>query len=197
MNSWIRMASSALMVVAMMCGGTASAHTVAPAQPMRHLTVTVYDYSGVDARTLATAQDVASEVYRRAGIEIEWAEPDGYTDATRLYVNLLSTEMITPLWISKDTVGFATPGALAATAIYDRIHVLAHQRHVPCGVLLGYVIAHEVGHLLLPAHSHSDAGVMMASLNMEQASGRKLRFTNDQAALMLERLTASPAVSTH
>ena len=197
MNSWIRMALGGLIVVAMICGGTASAHTAAPPQTVRHLTVTVYDYAGVDAKALAIARDVASEVYRRAGIEIEWVEPDGYTDTTRLYVNVLSTDMITPLWISKDTVGFATPGTLAATAIYDRIHVLAHERHVPCGVVLGYVIAHELGHLLLPAHSHSDSGVMMASLNMEKASERNLRFTNDQAALMLERLTASPAVSTH
>ncbi len=195
MNSWTRIAWGGLIVTAMTCCGTASAHTAAPAPTMRHLTVTVYDYSGVEPNTLVYAESLVSDVYRLAGIEIEWADDDA--DAGRFYVHVLSTDMVAPFSTSKDTVGFATPGSLEATAIFDRIRAIAHDRHLPCGVLLGYVIAHELGHLLLPAHSHSEAGVMAAGLNVELAAAKKLRFTSDQAALMLERLTASPVVSTH
>ena len=58
-------------------------------------------------------------------------------------------------------------------------------------------MAHELGHLLLPAHSHSETGVMRASIDVQMAADKKLRFSSDQAALMLERLTVAPVVSTH
>ena len=83
MNSWTRMAWGGLIVATMTCCGTASAQTAAPAHAIRHLTVTVYDYSGVEPTTLAYAQGIASEVYRQAGIEIEWADTDDYADASR------------------------------------------------------------------------------------------------------------------
>jgi hypothetical protein len=38
------------------------------------------------------------------------------------------------------------------------------------GLVLGTVIAHEVGHLVLPVHSHSKTGIMCADLNMRVPS---------------------------
>jgi hypothetical protein len=157
----------------------------------------VYDYAGVDPALLAMAKRIAGDVYLRAGIKIEWVEPDGFEDIGRFYINLLSKEMAARFSASKETVGFAMPGSLAASAMYDRIREIAHDRRLPCGVLLGYVMAHELGHLLLPAHSHSEVGLMRANIDMHLAAAKKLRFTSDQAALMLERLTAPPVVSTH
>ena len=197
MNSRTRIALAGVLVAAVTYGGAAGAYAADPPRDARHLEVAVYDLAGVDPATLASAERIAGDVYRRAGIEIEWVEAHGYEDDTRLYVNLLPLDMVEPFYTSKDTVGFATPGSLAANAIYDRIRIVARQQHLPCAVLLGYVIAHELGHLLLPAHSHSASGLMMPSLNLELAAAKKLRFTNDQAALMLERLRVSPVVSTH
>ena len=164
---------------------------------MRRLTVMVYDYSGIEPQTLAYAEGVVSSVFHLAGIEIEWAEPEIITDSDMLHVNLLSTDMVGPFSASKETVGFATPGSLAANAMYDRICVIARGRRLRCGLLLGYVMAHELGHLLLPAHSHSETGLMRASLDVELAADKKLQFTSAQAALMLERLTTPPVLSTH
>lgn len=180
----------------MTCGGAVSAYCAAPQHDPRRLAVAVYDYAGVEPATLAAAERIAGDVYLRAGIEIEWVEPDGFEDAATLYVNLLSKDMASPFFGLKETVGFATPGSLTANAIYDRVREIAHERRLPCGVMLGYVIAHELGHLLLPAHSHSDSGLMRANLDVELAAEKKLRFTSDQAALILERLTVPPVVST-
>jgi hypothetical protein len=159
--------------------------------------VTVYDYAGVDPEMLAMAKRITSDVYLHAGIEIEWVEPDGFEDIGRFYVNLLSNEMAARFSASKETVGFAMPGSLAASAMYDRIREIAHDHRLPCGVLLGYVMAHELGHLLLPAHSHSEVGLMRPNLDMHLAVAKKLRFTRDQAAQMLERLPVPAVVSTH
>src|SRR4030095_16586544 len=112
-------------------------------------------------------------------------------------VNVLSQDMAEPFYVSDETVGFAVPGSRAANVIYERIRRIARRRHVASGLLLGYVIAHELGHLLLPAHSHSSSGLMRPDLDMELAATRKLRFTADQVALIQERLTVQQVVSTH
>ena len=60
--------------------------------------------------------------------------------------------------------------------------------HSNVGYLLGVVVAHEVGHILLPAYSHSPSGIMRA--NWE---GRLIDipgFTKVQAATILMRLAA-------
>jgi hypothetical protein len=113
-----------------------------------------------------------------------------------LYVNVLSQEMAAPFHASDETVGFAIPGSRAANVIYERIRRIARRRRVASGLLLGYVIAHELGHLLLPARSHSSSGLMRPDMDMKLAAMRKLRFTADQVALIQERLTVRQVVST-
>ena len=110
---------------------------------------------------------------------------------------MLSQDMAEPFYMSDETVGFAIPGSQAANVIYERIRQIARRRHVASGLLLGYVIAHELGHLLLPAHSHSSSGLMRPDLDMERAATKKLRLTADQIALIQERLTVQQVVSTH
>jgi hypothetical protein len=196
MNARSRLSSTAALVAAMALGGAASA-AAGPRHDARRIAVAVDDYVGIDPATLAAAERIAGDVYLRAGIEIDWVEPGTFEDPAWFSVNLLSNQAAESPFISHEAVGFATPGTRAANAIYDRIRELAHYHHLPCAVMLGYVMAHELGHLLLPANSHSDSGLMRASLDMELAAEKKLRFTSDQAALMLERLTAPPVVSTH
>jgi len=195
MDSRVRIWPTGLFILAMTYGGAAGAGA-APQQEVRDLTVAVAHYADVDPKTMKEAERVASEVYRRAGIEIQWVEPSTYEGATRLYVNVLSQEMAAPYYASDETVGFAIPGSRAANVIYERIRQAARRRHVASGVLLGYVIAHELGHLLLPAHSHSSSGLMRPDIDMELAATKKLRFTAHQVALIQERLTVQSVVST-
>ena len=196
MDSRGRIWPTGLFILAMTCGGAASAGA-APQWEVRDLTVVVAHYAAVDPKTMKEAEGIASEVYRRAGIEIQWVDPSTSEGATKLYVNVLSQEMAEPFYVSDETVGFAIPGSQAANVIYERIRQIARRRHVASGLLLGYVIAHELGHLLLPAHSHSSSGLMRPDLDMELAAMRKLRFTADQVALIQERLTVQQVVSTH
>ena len=196
MASRVRIWPTGLFILAMTCGGAAGAGA-APQREVRDLTVAVAHYADVDLTTMKEAEGVASEVYRRAGIEIQWVDPSTYEGATKLYVNVLSQEMAAPFETLDETVGFAIPGSQAANVIYERIRQIARRRHVASGLLLGYVIAHELGHLLLPAHSHSSSGLMRPDLDMELAAMRKLRFTADQVALIQERLTVQQVVSTH
>ncbi len=66
--------------------------------------------------------------------------------------------------------------------------------HASTSQLLGHVMAHELGHLLLPYGAHVVAGVMRPEWDRAQvknAAKGLLTFTPDQAALIRERLQAS------
>jgi hypothetical protein len=45
---------------------------------------------------------------------------------------------------------------------YTHIQYVAEQHGLQPEVLFGYVLAHEIGHLLLGPHAHSAAGLMRA-----------------------------------
>jgi hypothetical protein len=60
--------------------------------------------------------------------------------------------------------------------------------------MLGHVMAHELGHLLLPHGAHSVVGVMRPAWDRAQAKGAlegTMTFTPDQAELIRTLLSAS------
>ena len=72
-------------------------------------------------------------------------------------------------------------------------HLAEPNAHLPLGEgeLLGYVIAHEVGHLLLGTDSHSHEGIMQGRWEdpqLREAGKGNLQFTPSQAGLMREHL---------
>jgi hypothetical protein len=166
--------------------GSAWASDLGAAQ---HVAVAVCDLEGVPKLLLHLAQDVAGEVYLDAGVELEWAYNDCHPAEGVFAVSIRSREMAGTL-VSDHTIGFAESGARDATALYDRVKWFARRYHLNCGVMLGYVIAHELGHLLLPPKAHSAEGVMRAILDLRLAAERQLRFTSQQRALILDKLAA-------
>jgi hypothetical protein len=56
-------------------------------------------------------------------------------------------------------------------------------------VLLGRVIAHELGHVLLPPNSHSLNGIMRG--NIDLARENPDRFTSEQALMIRASLAGS------
>jgi hypothetical protein len=154
-----------------------------------HVPVVVCIREEVPNAFMRLAQEVAGDVYRNAGIELEWVVNDCHPDDGVFAVNITSREMA-GVPVSDETVGFAESGSRAATVLYDRVMKFARRYHIDRGVMLGYTIAHELGHLLLPAKSHSMKGVMRGSLDIHLASKRQLRFTAQEGALILDKLAA-------
>jgi hypothetical protein len=157
-----------------------------------HMTVAICGAERVSGTELAKAEAIAADAYRDIGVLIEWREACG--DA-RLTVHLVASDAADPrVTVTKLALGYAQPGTQAATVLYDRVATFAHTYHVTRQVLLGYTIAHELGHLLLPPNSHSNSGVMRSSLDLERAAARRLRFTRGQGVLIVLRLE-NPAMS--
>ena len=79
----------------------------------------------------------------------------------------------------------------------DRLHILSarsrfrSKHHVTLPTLLGHVMAHEIGHLLLPANSHSSKGLMRGDwgiAHVQDARSGKLAFTETETRLITRRL---------
>ena len=79
---------------------------------------------------------------------------------------------------------------------YDRARELHANWNVGLADILGNVMAHELGHLLLGSNSHSGAGIMRAHWQGEELhrlSRGSLWFTSEQASHMRGKLNgASP-----
>ena len=93
----------------------------------------------------------------------------------------------------------AAPGSKEARGrfawlFYNRIDDLGRVLSLEVSQLLGHVMAHEMGHLLLPYGSHSAAGLMKAGWDSQQgilASTGSLTFAPGQGELIRARLRNS------
>jgi hypothetical protein len=177
-----------------------------PGQP-RHLQVSLFNDAQVDASTLAEAQTRASAIFSHSGIEVDWlvcaaANPNDFaprrTNCSALAWPSHLSVRIRPrgVSVSADTFGQAFVNAegkgLYSNIYYQNLARSSHHPGLPDGELLGCVLAHEVGHLLLGTNSHSASGVMQArwdSSTLRVAALSSLFFTPAQTAVLRFRLS--------
>ena len=72
-----------------------------------------------------------------------------------------------------------------AQVFFRQVQDFARTCHIDVSIMLAYVIAHEIGHLLLPGNAHSPTGVMQAGWDkalVHDAARGSLTFTEAQAA---------------
>lgn len=161
--------------------------------------VAVYDYAGVPRGELQAAEREAARLYGPTHIEFVWllcraapARPALCPQEVRendLIAHLLSPAMerVTP---SKRALGYAFLGTNTANILCDRVASLAAQSHFPPGVLMGMVMAHELGHLLIGAHAHSSFGIMRPQWDPFSLTALRIgpSFTGEQRQKMYTSL---------
>jgi hypothetical protein len=166
------------------------------------LTVEVYNYAGVPAGILANAEKESKRVFHDAGIELSWVPcPVSDHDLRRSLAKFDACGKTpnTPIVrIEKEVLNHLGP--VAATnegrvwVPYNRIQRVGDLYDVAPAVVLGHVIAHELGHLLLGDSSHSGDGIMVAKFReaeFRRAEMGKLLFDERQAAQMRAKLRES------
>jgi hypothetical protein len=179
------------------------AFTIGVAGPARadvghSVRVRVYDRAGLDAPTKALALRTAADALATASVLIAW-EPCETPDACR---SPLSNERVIRI-VRTGTAGSAlgdalvdmtTGSAVFATIYFQRVHLLARSAGTSDAVVLGYAIAHELGHLLLASHQHSESGLMRAAWgerDLRRARTDDWRFSAPDAAAIHDRLEAA------
>ena len=161
-------------------------------EPSRLLTLRIYDHVGIAPDTLRRARKQTSRIFGEFGIETAWlgcpASPEqlktnracrtllGPTD---LVVKILPESMSKKYGLPKGIFGFALPtnkGRLGRTVnvFYGRVFDMAYYGPVGGGletaqaVILGHVMAHEIGHVFLGPGSHSRKGIMRVPWGRKQ-----------------------------
>ena len=147
--------------------------------------------AAVASNVLTVARAEATRIYHAFGITLVWTETDEGGVAYRFVVKIIPRAL---KGIRGGAIGVA-PGTnetrgTVAYAFYDRIQNVTRTIGADLGLILGHVIAHEVGHLLLPYDAHAKSGLMRGGWDTDQAM-RAMRgtliFTVQEAALIRQR----------
>lgn len=164
----------------------------------KQITIRIHNYAQVETRVLVNAERITDDILHEAGVEVGWLEcsagqvepvcqtPMGPTDVT---LNLLPRSMSRRFHLRLDAFGVALEdeeGGLGSDAwiFCDLVKDAAAQRQLTRSVLMGTVIAHELGHLLLSTNSHSAFGLMRANWSSKELSAvehRAMYFSSSES----------------
>ena len=204
-NSKLRRDVALAILLTVAFTGFAGQHVMGGVEPRFQITVRIYNYAGVSRGTLLGAEEESSRIFRKAGLEVAWLDctaahspeekhSDCQTPVGAIAVNLslLPPSMAGRFRRNKEEMGFAVVSRRAGSAsdawvFYQRVEDVAAYEVASLSQILGYAMAHEIGHLLLGPNRHSDEGIMRAHWDrksLAEASQGQLLFTRDQARLM-------------
>lgn len=145
-----------------------------PDQHRGAISVRLDNNAGVPEPILRFAKARTADVFRRIGVNLAWLDAqDAIQSEIRppYTVVLLApqgeTNMAMTGGVEADLIGRAVPIARRAYVYYQRAMALVSLPDRDIVTLLGYAMAHELGHLMLPAQSHSAAGIMRASYDTD------------------------------
>jgi len=157
------------------------------------ITVLVFNFRQVPAETMVKAENEAGRIFGHAGVHVTWRDcPTGDEPCQKGPGRVLILEMMADQVLDKsmDSVaGYAILSDHLAVVRYDYLpHISDGQSNSSDRArILGCIIAHEIGHLLLGPHRHSIYGIMRAHWSEEQtrrALMSQLTFLPEEAKLM-------------
>ena len=157
------------------------------------ITVLVFNFRQAPAETLVKAEKEAGRILEHAGVPVTWRDcPTGDEPCQKGLGRVFFLAMMAGPVQNKflDTIsGYALLPDHLAAVYYDYLPRMpgGESNKNDTSVVLGCVIAHELGHLLLGARGHSIAGVMQAHWGIEQmqrAVMSNLFFLPEEAGLM-------------
>ena len=177
--------------------GIVTEKTPAPASP--DIRLFYYDYAKAPASVITEGMKTAERIFSHAGIRFtpiqlrpEWNEPQATLRNNQtpvLYLRILPDSMANRLGPGVEAIGSAYStednSGQIANVFYGRLEGLQTSAACSRGVMLGHVIAHELGHLLLGHNSHSSSGIMSPNWQRDnqiiQIRSGALLFTPEEA----------------
>jgi hypothetical protein len=173
----VRNATLFALVVALTTTGSSVVNAAPESTPQvaAQLTARVYDMAMVPAADQTVALRAAAGVLAAAGINTTWVLCGSGGSAAGCETPLAATEVsvrLTRLPAEPNAHGLLPLGyslvntqageGKLATMFIDRVEWLAKQAGADSATLLGFAIAHEIGHLLLGTNAHAAKGLMRA-----------------------------------
>jgi len=180
-------------------------------EPVASINILVYDYAEVSPRILSGAEREADKILNRAGVRAVWFDCSGKQPTANvegvcnsgwgsrnLAVRLLFRSV--PSKFHDDlTFGFVVLPGLASV-YYGDAALLADRAEMRSELpaILGCLIVHELGHLLLRSSNHSSKGIMQAHWkrkHIQQSSTGALLFTPEQSQVIRDEVRMRMSLS--
>ena len=167
------------MVVAAIVMVVRVAGAAEPGQP-RTIHLKMDNDAAAEDDVVTRAQREVTRIFAEAGVTIRW------TDTGPRFTVSIVAQVLGYARAGSLVMGVAVRKAGGGTAqiFLKQVRNFSREHGVDVGVMLAYVIAHEVGHLLLPGTPHSATGLMRADWDKAIVHGAvngTLSFTDAQA----------------
>ncbi len=175
--------ATAAIVVSVLIGALPAHGAFASDREQATVVLHVRDFHGVPRNDLADAQREASKIYAHIGVRLVWTDGSARLNAVDGCVNvdivILDKDMADRNNPEPTAFGQASHVTRRAYIYYSRIMAYVTRTFSNPDRAMAVVLAHELGHVLLPEYSHTAAGIMRPTL-----AGRILklpRFAPEQA----------------
>ena len=158
--------------------------------------VHIEKYSAAPPETVRAARAELAHSADAAGVRVESsAEPDHSRCAGQLTVHVVlldgdrAERYIKAERVPRNVVGRSNSEARRVYVLWERVGPSVDRRAIPRGDALGFVIAHELGHVLLPGRGPSKSSIMQENYNVHLSYG--LKFTTEESAAMRAFIAAA------
>ncbi len=164
-------------------------------QSQPEVLIRLHNSDDVSPKLLADAKFTATRILATAGVRLRWAstrlteQPAGVDEAIDLQFLPCAPEHSLSKALA-EAFPFRTNG-IRITVFFDRVSLLFPSHYAPDGFILGHVMAHEIGHVLLRMHNHSAAGLMKAHWtdhDFVQMRWKAMEFTPEATATIQRNL---------
>jgi hypothetical protein len=174
------------------------------------VTVSVYNDAQVPLDILTRAEQQAASIFSRAGLEVTWlkcthvnsgdraAACNGFDMPGHVAVRIIA-RIAGPTSDAAFGIAFLGPDGTGcySDVFWKRAQGLHANSNVDLAGILGSVIAHEMGHLLLGSNAHAISGIMRAhweSGELHHIAMGTLSFLPEQSKRMRVRVATSKAL---
>jgi hypothetical protein len=170
------------------------------------VTVHYYNMAGISSKAMLDAVRTADETFRSVGVQVRWVDCLAVAASGTGRCTGSSGPMVFEMRIT-DTKerSIASPtlvtmgeallvpggGSVYAKVFVPRVMAWAKHLDVPVSRVLGYSIAHELGHLLMERGTHSNFGIMRAQWGRGERvhiSAGRLQFDGFDARRIRSRI---------
>src|SRR5262245_39699340 len=203
----------ALLLMALWSDGAQASTDHVTVESELAVTIQIHDYADVRSESLSRASDIVTQLYAKIGVRTEWigvlrhgkrhASPAdreaSHSPIGQLTIIILTPQMAARGRVAEGVLGFAAVPeegmGRIAYVVYDRVRQAAAGAATNDDALLGCVMAHEIGHLLLPRRTQSTAGLMKGQLDrrdLQQLDVQKLTFSALEASQIRSTLEHNP-----
>ncbi len=205
---WSSILTLTIIGVSQRADARAHAPTVLRVSPK--IKLRIYNY-GISRALLLRSEGEASAILNHAGLAVGWVDCPLTTEESASYpacltamgnsdftIRILTVRDAQRIAMHRDAMGEALEcegdhRGCSAYIFYRDVQELARAWDASESELLGHTLAHEIGHLLLGANSHSSEGIMRANWRQPELNTiarAHLFFTDEQSERMCAEVSA-------